>query len=45
VKTFELIDTQINSKLGGYGAPNGYKDKRKRWTQKQIMKTFEFIDT
>jgi hypothetical protein len=26
MKTFELIDTQINSKLGGY-APNGYKNK------------------
>jgi hypothetical protein len=30
VKTFELISTQINSKLGAtYGAPNGHKDKKK----------------
>jgi hypothetical protein len=35
VKTFELIETQINSKLGAtpigcsYGAPNGYRDATK----------------
>jgi hypothetical protein len=32
MKTFELISTQINSKLRGYthGAPNGLKGRRKK---------------
>jgi hypothetical protein len=34
MKTFELISIQINSKLEGYDAPNGHKDKKKMLNSK-----------
>jgi hypothetical protein len=50
VKTFELINTQINSNLGGYihwvhGAPNGHKGPKRTLNSKADMKTFELINT
>jgi hypothetical protein len=46
MKTFEMIDTQINSKLGATPRRTQWiQGQSRRWTQKRIMNTFELIDT